>query len=328
MKKGIISLLLLGIVAVLLLLGLTVFGPWELPGLGQLSLRQQAQQSQAAGVCPDDGDWGINTGNTFNPSGLVIKTQWIDGALLNNIDFTLASVDTDGSGKDVAGYSIWQMDSSTYNVVQRVQSLSNKTGSVFYCGASLSDTYPGFAVFGFGSTRSNGNRWVLVDQEVINPSGTLYPDPEEFRISNLSPPAGESGYWTADLAGWDTGFRVTAGRTTRITLTFIPLPTPTSSPTPGDTDHDGFTDAVEKWIKTDPADNCADNLTDAAWPPDINNDKKVDQADADAFKPYMLSSYGQTKFNHRFDLNADKKINVGDVLQLRPYMGTSCLSIP
>ena len=95
-------------------------------------------------------------------------------------------------------------------------------------------------------------------------------------------------------------------------------------PPPGDTDKDGFTDIIEKWIKTDPADNCADDARDAAWPPDLNNDKKVDKADTDAFKPYFFSKVGETKFNPRFDLNADKTINIMDINILKPYFGASC----
>src|SRR3990167_10290977 len=95
-------------------------------------------------------------------------------------------------------------------------------------------------------------------------------------------------------------------------------------PGPDDADKDGFTDIIEKWIKTDPADNCADDARDAAWPPDLNNDKKVDKADTDAFKPYFFSKVGETKFNPRFDLNADKTINIMDINILKPYFGASC----
>src|SRR3990167_2391307 len=63
MKNGIISLLLLGIVAVLLLLGIFIFGPWELSGFGQLSQRQGEQAASAAEIAfpgPDDADKQIN----------------------------------------------------------------------------------------------------------------------------------------------------------------------------------------------------------------------------------------------------------------------------
>jgi len=93
-------------------------------------------------------------------------------------------------------------------------------------------------------------------------------------------------------------------------------------PGPDDADKDGFKDSVEKWIKTDPADNCADDARDAAWPPDLNNDKKVDQTDTDAFKPYMFKRVKDS--NRRFDLNTDKQINIIDVNLLRQYYGKSC----
>ena len=148
MKKGIISLLLLGIVAVLLLLGLTIFGPWELPGFGQLSQRQIDQAISAADV--------------------------------------------------------------------------------------LSPTIP-----------------------------------------------------------------------------------------PGDSDQDGFSDEVEKWIGTDKGDNCADDVKDAAWPPDFNNDKAVNITDVDLLKPY----FGQRvkgENNRRYDLNADKTINLSDVFLLRNFFDKGC----
>lgn len=91
---------------------------------------------------------------------------------------------------------------------------------------------------------------------------------------------------------------------------------------PGDSDQDGFTDEVERWIKTDASDNCADDANDSAWPPDINNDKQVTQADAEAFRPYILKRVNNS--NRRFDLNADKKINIGDVILLGQYINKGC----
>ena len=95
-------------------------------------------------------------------------------------------------------------------------------------------------------------------------------------------------------------------------------------PPPGDTDQDGFTDKVEEWIHTDPADNCSDDAKDAAWAPDFNNDKKVDQADVDAFKPSFETKLGNKNYDKRFDLNADKKINLSDVYLVRQYFNKGC----
>jgi len=145
-KKGIVSLLLLGIVAVLLLLGLTVFGPWDLPGLGQLSQRQAGQESSA---------------QIFTP----------------------------------------------------------------------------------------------------------------------------------------------------------PAPAP-------DQDRDGFSDSVEQYVGTDPADNCADNVKDAAWPPDINNDKLVNSSDVEMMKSRMFKkAVGE---HRRYDLNRDQTINAGDVDVLSKFLNRLC----
>ena len=98
-----------------------------------------------------------------------------------------------------------------------------------------------------------------------------------------------------------------------------------NSPTipPNDSDQDGFSDEVEGWIRTDKADNCADNTNDAAWPPDFNNDKAVNMTDVDLLKAY----FGQRvkgENNRRYDLNADKTINLSDVFLLRNFYGRGC----
>src|SRR5438309_2237655 len=49
--------------------------------------------------------------------------------------------------------------------------------------------------------------------------------------------------------------------------------------TPLDTDGDGFSDALENTLGTDPNDACPDNANDAAWPPDLNNNRAVDITD-------------------------------------------------
>ena len=97
------------------------------------------------------------------------------------------------------------------------------------------------------------------------------------------------------------------------------------SPTipPGDSDQDGFTDEVERWIHTDAADNCADDTNDAAWPPDFNNDKLVNMTDVVLLKPYFGQKVTGEK-NKRFDLNADKVINLSDVFLLRNFFDKGC----
>jgi len=98
--------------------------------------------------------------------------------------------------------------------------------------------------------------------------------------------------------------------------------TPPAIP-PDDSDKDGFSDGIEDYIRTDEDDNCADDANDAAWPPDFNNDKQVNTADVDMFRPYLGQKVKGVK-NRRFDLDANKVINVSDILTLSPYMNKGC----
>jgi len=101
--------------------------------------------------------------------------------------------------------------------------------------------------------------------------------------------------------------------------------TPTPTPTPQiDSDRDGFSDVVENYIGTDPADNCPDNSNDAAWPPDFNNNKTVNIIDVGALRNYFNSVEGDSKYNRRYDLNADKAINIIDVGALNLYFNKTC----
>ena len=92
---------------------------------------------------------------------------------------------------------------------------------------------------------------------------------------------------------------------------------------PGDSDKDGFSDETEDYIRTDEDDNCADDPNDSAWPPDFNNDKVVNMADVDMFRPYFGQKVRGVK-NRRYDLNADKVINLSDVFQLRNFFNKGC----
>lgn len=96
----------------------------------------------------------------------------------------------------------------------------------------------------------------------------------------------------------------------------VPAPYP-------DRDYDGFLDNVEEYLKTDSGDNCADNNADAAWPPDLNNDRKVNQADSDLFKG-KLNKKVNNFLLQRFDLNKDGIVTLQDVLMLNRYQGASC----
>ena len=87
-----------------------------------------------------------------------------------------------------------------------------------------------------------------------------------------------------------------------------------------DTDGDGFSDAVELFVGTDPTAGCGPG----AWPPDFNDDSNVSIADVLALAPGFGSATGDARYASRLDLNADGKISIGDVLLLKPSFGTTC----
>ncbi len=102
----------------------------------------------------------------------------------------------------------------------------------------------------------------------------------------------------------------------------------------GDTDCDGWTDADEGTIGTDPTDDCPDDPTDDAWPSDFDMNAVVNLADLfNVLPPYFGSSPSNPDTNGdtvpdwspRRDLVPDGFINLADVFMvLPPYFGSSC----
>jgi hypothetical protein len=97
-------------------------------------------------------------------------------------------------------------------------------------------------------------------------------------------------------------------------------------PSEADCDNDQFDDYVELYAGTDPLDDCPDNPTDDAWPPDVNVDTQANVLDVLAFMPRLLTHVGDGLYSPRFDLNADGWVNVLDVLKCMPVLLTSCTS--
>jgi len=87
-----------------------------------------------------------------------------------------------------------------------------------------------------------------------------------------------------------------------------------------DSDNDGFIDAIEQYIGTDPLDACPDDKNDPAWPPDINNDRSVDILDVLMYKPKLAPA----PYDKRYDLNTDGSVNILDVLLFKQYLWKSC----
>jgi len=96
-----------------------------------------------------------------------------------------------------------------------------------------------------------------------------------------------------------------------------------------DADADGFLDAVELHVSTDPLDACPDDPSDDAWPLDINMDSKVTVSlDVLNYRGRLQASGGPSpdpNWLQRLDLNMDNVITVsGDVLLFRGHIQESC----
>jgi hypothetical protein len=104
----------------------------------------------------------------------------------------------------------------------------------------------------------------------------------------------------------------------------------------GDTEADGFTDAREIYLGTDPLDACPDVLGspglcpgpicdgDDVWPPDINIDTWASILDVLLFKPVIMSQVGDPNYAPRYDFNVDERISILDVLLYKPVIMTQC----
>jgi len=105
--------------------------------------------------------------------------------------------------------------------------------------------------------------------------------------------------------------------------TLPPWPVPAN-----DGDCDGFTDAREQHVGTDPAKHCNNTVTANdeadAWPSDFNDSRTTNLSDVILMGASYNKSDGQPGYNQRFDLNGDSAVNLPDVIILGPYYNRSC----
>ena len=94
-----------------------------------------------------------------------------------------------------------------------------------------------------------------------------------------------------------------------------------------DADGDGFLDAVELHVGTDPLDACPDHPSDDAWPLDINIDSTVTVVgDVLSYAGNIGLAVSGDPTLQRLDLSADGSITVvGDVLMYAGMIGESCM---
>jgi oligopeptide transport system substrate-binding protein len=93
-----------------------------------------------------------------------------------------------------------------------------------------------------------------------------------------------------------------------------------------DQDGDGFSDARETYMGTDPLDACPDGSTDDAWPLDVNKNGQISVVgDVLNFRGRIGATPGAPNWWQRLDFNADRLISVvGDVLMYRGMIGETC----
>jgi len=86
-----------------------------------------------------------------------------------------------------------------------------------------------------------------------------------------------------------------------------------------DTDFDGFDDDVECYLGTDPLDDCPDDPSHDAWPPDIDMNTQVNVLDIQLYKPGLSGPY-----DVRYDLDASGEVDVLDILLYKPWVNMCC----
>jgi hypothetical protein len=87
-----------------------------------------------------------------------------------------------------------------------------------------------------------------------------------------------------------------------------------------DDDGDGWSDAKEGIIRTNPLGYCPLDAYDDAWPPDINNNREVNVLDVVRF----IGPLHGAAYDRRYDLKPDGKIDILDVVMYIPVLGESC----
>jgi hypothetical protein len=112
-------------------------------------------------------------------------------------------------------------------------------------------------------------------------------------------------------------------------LAFLVTPVAAGS----DSDGDGFSDAVETYIGTNPLAACnqttsANDEDPDAWPPDFNDDTAINILDVVALRTVYGKTSGQQGYNRRYDLDANGAIGITDVAAIRPVYDKQCTPPP
>ena len=104
----------------------------------------------------------------------------------------------------------------------------------------------------------------------------------------------------------------------------------------GDSDCDGFTDAEELFMGTNPNDRCAatgvvvgspgrnDEPPPDAWAMDFDDNQVVNATDLGTFITRLGKTTGQAGYSVRWDINGDGRINAVDIGRVIPFVNQTC----
>jgi uncharacterized cupredoxin-like copper-binding protein len=184
----------------------------------------------------------------------------------------------------------------------------------------------------------------MFDSAICNPNfdnDAIDPDAARFSVTSVS---GVSG--NLPLANITFAAIGQSGDTSVVDVVIAVFADPAGNPVPAiaqggqicltpcastDSDGDGYTDAKEAFMGTDPLlacsiDSIPDNEDPDAWPPDFNDDQAVNILDVFRLTPPVFnSSPPDPDYSQRKDLNADGTINIVDIFRLTPpVFNTSC----
>jgi hypothetical protein len=129
-----------------------------------------------------------------------------------------------------------------------------------------------------------------------------------------------------DTSGWSIGSHTLGARATDFSGRSSPIVAVTVTVS-ADGDGDGFDDGIESHVNTDLLDQCADGSTDAAWPPDLNNDRYVTVIDIMSVLQHMGKTSTDPDWNsvhRRYDLNANDQVDDPDVDSVVDWYGMGC----
>ena len=194
------------------------------------------------------------------------------------------------------------------------------TGAIYYSNAGairrlLVDSDSDTVIDGADNCPDTANSGQENSVHPLTPAGDHCEDPEPdgvFDISDSCPDAANPGQENTDGDQWGDACD---NCPSVATVWLVP---------PDDGDCDGWTDADEGAIGTDPAVACDDGELQPDWPPDFDDNRVINILDVGmTLPPYFGTTVPPT--SARRDLDPNGFINILDVgMTLPPYFGASC----